>query len=399
MDCVRPDYLTGPILNRLKEDGLTFTQCIAQAPHTSTSHTSILTGMYPFHHGVRWLVDFQVGSPMIQEVLKKNNYATAAFIGGFPLSSGDMNRGFDIFEYSPACRDVSEGRGDFTPANVLITKAIQWLNEQGQRDCFLFLHFFDCHFTLRSEMGDTSYKRRERRYREEIEFIGKQMDILLSLVDVDLLILTADHGEKMAGEKIYPWVINSKGEQISAHFHEVELYDIQLLVPLIFYGKMIKPGIIHNQARSVDIFPTLLGIAGIEAPPVDGVNLLQGEYPEYAYSETYFAQLHAANSHCYTMNEKYEWGWKGIDSLISLRSSKGKLICTANEVIRPYQFFDLERDKKEDVNLVNEIAYKDTVRIYLSRLMQLIERDRQFEATGQQTGEDVAEKLKALGYL
>src|SRR3989337_1730577 len=105
MDCVRPDYLVSPSFERLRSNGLVFTQCIAQAPHTSTSHASILTGMYPFHHGVRWLVDFKVQTPMLQEMLKDKGYKTAAFIGGFPLSKGNLDRGFDLFEHTPVCSD------------------------------------------------------------------------------------------------------------------------------------------------------------------------------------------------------------------------------------------------------------------------------------------------------
>ncbi|MFW6110445.1 MAG: alkaline phosphatase family protein, partial [Thermoproteota archaeon] len=86
MDCVRPDYLDTPFFRKLRGESLEFTNCIVQASHTSTSHTSILTGLYPFNHGVRWLVNFSVEGKMIQEILKEEGYATAGFIGGFPLT-------------------------------------------------------------------------------------------------------------------------------------------------------------------------------------------------------------------------------------------------------------------------------------------------------------------------
>ena len=140
-------------------------------------------------------------------------------------------------------------------------------------------------------------------------------------------------------------------------------------------------------------------IAGIKSHLTDGVSLLHGNYPEFAYSETYFAQLVEANKHCYEMNQKYEWGWTGVDSLVSIRSNQWKLICTANGEIRSYMLFDLANDSEENINLIHEDRCQGVVQRLHKEIRTMIGDDRQFEIVGKTVDGDVAEKLKSLGYL
>lgn len=384
MDCVRPDYLTKGFFNRIKKKSEEYTNCIVQAPHTSTSHVSILTGLYPFSHKVRWLLDFDVKGQMIQEVLKERGYETAAFIGGFPLTNGNLNRGFDIFEHREVVNDPLEGRSYYDPANVLVMRAIEWLEKRKTRDSFVFLHFFDAHLTLRSELIHKTpekdergiYKnierylgRRERRYKEEIRFMGEQLELLIDLCNPDLLVITADHGEKMQGEKNYPWVYNSKGKQISSHFHEIELWDIQLRVPLLFYGNGIENKLVTEQVRSIDIMPTILDLAGIKPPKTEGISLREKKYPKYAYSETFFSQLVEKNIHAFRMDEKHSWGWRDIDPLVSLRTNRYKLICSARGNIVPLMFFDLTKDAEEEKNIIDKNRVQKHFELELVKLL------------------------------
>ncbi|MCK5774425.1 MAG: sulfatase-like hydrolase/transferase, partial [Thermoplasmata archaeon] len=229
--------------------------------------------------------------------------------------------------------------------------------------------------------------RRERRYLEEIEFIGAQIKRLTELSDIDLLVITADHGEKMQGEKGYPWVSNHRGESVGSHFHEVELFDHQLLVPLIFWGKDIARAKLGNMVRTVDITPTILEMIGHmdgKLDKMDGVSLKSqisgGGAPliEDAYSETYFAQMHAKNQHASEMNEKYRWGWKAIDNLVSLRTPTHKLICLANGQLEPTHLYDLYRDPGETENLISKGTHGPLISALFSRLKEMIGDDHQF---------------------
>src|SRR5215203_4485232 len=59
IDTIRPDRLScyggqnpTPNLDRLASEGMLFENAFSQVPLTFPSHTSILTGMFPVHHGM-----------------------------------------------------------------------------------------------------------------------------------------------------------------------------------------------------------------------------------------------------------------------------------------------------------------------------------------------------------
>src|SRR5262249_2412891 len=73
------------VLDRLASEGIRFDFAHAHAVVTLPSHTSILTGQYPFQHGVRDNSGFRVpaGARTAATILKQAGYATAAFVGAF----------------------------------------------------------------------------------------------------------------------------------------------------------------------------------------------------------------------------------------------------------------------------------------------------------------------------
>src|SRR5437660_1474138 len=95
-----------PALDALAADGIRFTQAFTHSPITNTSHITILTGLLPSVHGV---TDF--GVPLAPqhvtaaELLKKQGYQTAAFIGAVILDSNTLapglDRGFDFYDNFP----------------------------------------------------------------------------------------------------------------------------------------------------------------------------------------------------------------------------------------------------------------------------------------------------------
>ena len=392
LDCVRPDYIgcyTGinntPFMKSALHQGIIFKYCISQASHTTTSHSSMFTGLYPFNHGVRWVSESGVEGEMLQEVLGRSGFITAALIGGWTLTHRSFARGFDSYITTYSIEDTTEGRHIFNPINRLVDHAIEQLDSNRSGDNYIFIHSFDAHFTSRS---DKEGKRRQR-YMEEI----RNQDIHLRrlherLKEGDhLLAITSDHGDKMEGEHGYPYVYNSRGEKVGIHFHETELYDVQLRVPLIFFGSSISNKTIEGLTRTIDIAPTILGFIGKSfRGPIDGMDLsgvLKGErdveFPVDAYSETYHAQLVEENRYAVEMSKKYEWGWNSVDSLVSLRTVHRKLICTANGAIEPAYFFDLDKDPGEKENMIHDEHHSGEVASMLKDLMSLLESDDQYK--------------------
>ena len=87
-----------PALDRLAAGGVRFDFAHAHAVVTLPSHASILTGTYPFQHGVRDNSGYRLPADArtAATLLKAAGYDTAAFVGAFPVHSRfGLNAGFD----------------------------------------------------------------------------------------------------------------------------------------------------------------------------------------------------------------------------------------------------------------------------------------------------------------
>ena len=90
-----------PTLDRLAASGRVFTQAHAHNVVTLPSHANILTGVYPYQHGVRDNSGFRlpVEIPTLATVLAEHGYRTAAFVAAYPLDSQfGLDRGFDLYD-------------------------------------------------------------------------------------------------------------------------------------------------------------------------------------------------------------------------------------------------------------------------------------------------------------
>ncbi|XGI82750.1 sulfatase [Halorutilales archaeon Cl-col2-1] len=413
IDCVRVDALRHRFFEKKQAIGSYYDTCITQASFTSPSHTSMLSGLYPFNHGVRWLVNYETNSQLLQEILSENGFNTAAFIGGFPLPTGNISKGFDLYDDVNTITDEWEGRQEFGPANILVNRAVDWLKDHQGEDNFVFLHFFDLHFTFRSEFGkrdppdfddqhvyenvEQYIGRQQQRYYDEADEIGRQLELLDDLIEIDTFVITGDHGSKMPYEHGYPWVYNQEGDRVGSHFRGADVYDNTVRVPLILDGDAFSDKTVHKQVRSIDIVPTLLDALDLEIPDVDGHSLLANESSDRAYSETYHGQLTKENKFARDMNDRYEFGWSDLDSLVSLRTDDWKLICTANEQLEPVELYHIAQDPAESRNLIDdELEKADEL---FGELSELLEEDDQWAQTGETVSESVQDRLDDLGYL
>src|SRR5688500_6235045 len=76
-----------PNLDRLASEGARFEFAHGHAVVTLPSHASILSGRYPYEHGIRDNTGyrFDPARPTIATLLKAHGFSTGAFIAGFPL--------------------------------------------------------------------------------------------------------------------------------------------------------------------------------------------------------------------------------------------------------------------------------------------------------------------------
>lgn len=139
-----------PVINGLAAAGVRFDFAHAHAVTTRPSHASLLTGLNPFQHGVRANAGFRlpVSLETLATRLRAHGFATAAFVGGFPLDSRfGLARGFDRYDDDlgpPAAPGFLTER----PAEAIVGRARAWMGTQRGR-WFAWLHLFDPHAPYR----------------------------------------------------------------------------------------------------------------------------------------------------------------------------------------------------------------------------------------------------------
>ena len=93
-----------PALDALAREGTVFEKAFAQAPITTVSHATILSGTYPQFHRVNdFGVPLPADVPWLPDLLRAQGYRTAAFVGALILDprgglAPGFDRGFDSYD-------------------------------------------------------------------------------------------------------------------------------------------------------------------------------------------------------------------------------------------------------------------------------------------------------------
>jgi arylsulfatase A-like enzyme len=166
--------------------------------------------------------------------------------------------------------------------------------------------------------------------------------------------LTADHGELLGSHgllaKQRPWE-ESAG------------------IPLILSGPGASPGaVIEDPVCTEDLFPTLLGVAGLSPrdskPGVDLAPLIRGEVAELEREGVLLEFVSELRPNMPFHDET----WRGVRT----RHAKYTVLGDAHGG-KPWQFFDLKADPYELNNLVDDPAYADEVARHHRMLRELLE--------------------------
>ena len=264
-----------PNLDRLAAEGVRFGRAFSAIPLTTPSHSTILTGKYPFGHGVRDNGTFVLPQTerTLAEILADEGYATAAAVGSFPLVARfGLDQGFELFDDRVASRwqDITGARVVQTPSLFfderkagLVNEAIlPWLEQPRDRPFFAWIHYYDPHHPLEPPAPyDQLYA--HDLYDGEIAYADESIGVVLrrlselGLDDRTLVVFVADHGEGL-------------GEHDEAT-HSHLLYNSTLHVPLIIRAPGGRSGeVIEENVGTVDILPTVLDLLGVQVP--DGLH-------------------------------------------------------------------------------------------------------------------------------
>src|SRR4051794_4029344 len=268
-----------PWIDRLAAGGVRFTQARASSVVTLPSHANILSGTYPFHHGVRENAGFWFPAQLdtLATLLHARNYRTAAFVSAFPLDARfGLTRGFDVYDdrfpknETGAAFRVPERRGTDT-----VAAALDWIRRDlpaggdanTQAPWLAWVHLYEPHFPYAPPEPYAS-RYAAAPYLGEISAADAALGPLLQpILDGGaardtLVVLTADHGESL-GEH---------GEMT----HGLFAYDATLRVPLIIHEPhRFGARTITEPVRHVDILPTILDVIDGTAPAAaDGRSLV-----------------------------------------------------------------------------------------------------------------------------
>lgn len=288
LDTTRADYLgcygrttaRTPNLDRLAREGTRFAQCSTCTSLTAPSHASILTGQYPFVHGVRQNGRHRVAesTQTLAEVLKAQGYRTHAILAASVLNRHcGLDQGFDAYDDVPSVDGASNPFAERKAGDVSIA-ALAALRELGETPFFLWVHFYDPHYPYES-----SQKQAEpvARYEEEITRMDAGIGVIVDALDRagianrTLLVAVGDHGEGLGDH----------GES----FHGYFAYETTLRVPLIVRGPRVSAGrVVESVVRTIDVAPTILAMLGAHSMSgVQGTSLaeaMQSNAPDLSLS-------------------------------------------------------------------------------------------------------------------
>jgi len=326
-----------PNLDALAARGLLFTAARTPVPVTLPAVSSLLTGRYPVHHGVRDNDRFVLADSVrtLPERFRAAGWRTGAVLGSAILAADrGLARGFEVYDdrfagrypcYTPDLDQLADQYGSTRRrGNVVTDRALEVLHGFGKDRFFLFVHYFDVH-----DPYDPPPEYRDlhpgRPYDAGVSVadheVGRLLDALAGRDDV-LFVVVADHGESL-GEH---------GE----FGHGFLLHESTLHVPFLVAGPGVPAGVRREEPVSlVDVEPTLVALCGLKhgKSPRDGVVLPWAAAPpahRYLYSETLRPLI------------SYEW------SELTAMVHDGDKIIRSREGVETY---DLDADPEETRDL------------------------------------------------
>ena len=390
LGCYRSSYYETPNIDRLAMQGMRFTDAYAACPVCSPTRASIMTGKYPAR--IR-LTDYIPGSnppkgsrlaypdwqkylPLeeitIAEALQQEGYRTASF-GKWHLSQEKVppqslpfnpdKQGYDehVVTYKPlgyAQGEWQTPEDDGHNVELITQKSLKFIEDNSDASFFLFVSHNTIHNPL-MERKATIEKYRNKMGTELNEnnpiigamierldqSVGRLLDKLdeLSLTDNTVFVFYSDHGG-----------LESDAAQTPLRSGKANLYEGGIRVPLIVrWPVRVQPGMLnHNLVSSIDMFPTLLEMAGSDKQydKIDGISIM----PALTKNST------LGRDALYWHYPHYHGDGTGPSGAVRL--GKYKLIEWYEPMLlggeKNVELYDLENDLSESQDLANEMPEK-----------------------------------------
>ena len=286
-----------PRIDQLGAEGIRFTDFSVPTPYCAPSRATLLTGKYPYHHGLMDnpapdatphldTVGLSLQETLLSQRLKARGYATAC-IGKWHLGHQPQylptRRGFDYYYGIPYSNDMrpvvvleGEQRAEYPVMQATLTqrytdKAIAFMEQNQDRPFFLYLPHAMPHKPLAPSAEYYTPKTKDDLYADVIReldaSVGRLLDKLdnLGLAENTLVIFMSDNG---------PWFGGSTG---GLRGMKALTWEGGLRVPFIarYPGKIPTGQVSNAQLASIDLCPTLLNMASIPIPAgLDGKDVM-----------------------------------------------------------------------------------------------------------------------------
>jgi arylsulfatase A-like enzyme len=418
VDCLRADMLAGsrpewPVASRLAGEGTAFTACYSTCPTTTPAFTSMFTGRYPTSHGVLGLRGTRLAEtvPTVAERLSAAGYATWCSVTGPLLQTVGTFRGFGEVEYREA--------GDRSVHSEFGTRALGRVAqlEMADRPYLAVLHIWDVHMPRRYPPSFDRRRFGRDAYERAMAGLDPWLGTLLSLAgESTLVVFTGDHGENTRLEPrtlrtqelhrravrrlpVIPWAqwtlthgARSDSKRLlhlaPRHLwgHGQTLFEPLVRVPLVFRGAGAAPGPLTTPVSHVDLAPTLLALTGIVPGAGWQGQSLAGSIRGGSEPEARPVAMEIAGEPKMPPVRQR-----------AIRDGRYKLITSFDDARWAEALYDLEADPRERTNLARRRP--DVADELRTKLRALVAEEAETVAIAGDEDEEIADRLRELGYL
>lgn len=413
VDCLRADHVssygynreTSPHIDKLAATGLLFKKAYTCAPWTKPAIAALFSSLYPNKHNtIVGAAALPARIPTLAEILRNSGYRTYIFNAGNSTVGEKFNfyQGFDTF--------FETERWSAIVTDQFLAQMADAVGEKF----FAYIHYMDLHlpynkneynnaFTgdiehyflippyihweiIRTATAANAFPEPDKQYLTalydgQIKYVDSSINKIISylkkkkMLENTVVIITADHGEEFWDHANFE--------------HGHTMYNELLHIPLIMAGEKFKPAVIETPVSIIDIFPTVLELAGIRAVniDIDGKSLLN------SHNRPLFAvgTLYGDEKYCLVKND--------MKFILNSGKSEDKRFLIGYGSKERFELYDLIKDPFEKHNL--SLAMPSAIQSLKKELKAFINAG--LEIPGQKISlekeKELKEKLKSLGYM
>ncbi|KAA5547045.1 sulfatase-like hydrolase/transferase [Roseiconus nitratireducens] len=391
-----------PHLDRLKSEGVWFSQAYSASPVCAPARAAMLTGRYPHRTGVVTLnmktypelTRIRKDETTLADVFQQNGYATG-IIGKWHSGLGapyhPLERGFDEFQgfrthtdvpsyfnYQLTIQRETSHVKDKYLTEDLTNRAIDFVRRHREQPFFLHLAHYAPHRPIGAPeeqvkaFMQTGLPREVATVYAMIQLLDRGIGRLLETLDeLDLsertvVVFASDNGPDPLVESRFN--LDLRGTKYT-------IYEGGIRVPMIFrWPGQLSPGNRNEPIHFVDLFPTLLGMCGV--PVSEGLQIDGRPLSKALIDGTPFPPV------------RHFWQWNRGQPMYShnaaIREGRWKLVrpyvtrsLPKSESNQPVRLYDMEADPAESDDVSSQHAQRTTrLGEALQAWCESVERDR-----------------------